>query len=306
MLRLSQHFRAAASAAGSRRCLYQVLGVMPNSTSDEIKGAFRNRAKEMHPDTASGREAAFGEMVDAYRVLRDPRRRTEYDRDRSQQQQRETQYGPSSGYSGRSASSGAPAADAQFNPAGLKAESAAVGVLFCSGALFLFLRKSDAGHDAHDPYPSRRPASRSTASGLQSNNPMSTVGQVPVPNSSEMEGFAKSAAQAAAEAQQELVRAYWNPFAGVWHRIPEGYEAPASMDLTAWHKKRSDPAEWSRLFAEGKLSEIIPRGGLRERYRPAWDTHEPILVQDPYTRKTIQVTTQLPARNTKTTCDVQF
>merc|ERR1719215_1050923 len=80
-------------------------------------------------------------------------------------------------------------------------------------------------------------------------------------------------AGAAAQIKDELVKAYWNPFANTWHRIPEGYEAPAAMDLTAWHKKRTDPVEWSRLFAEGKLSEIIPRGGLRVRFLPRWNTY---------------------------------
>ena len=70
------------------------------------------------------------------------------------------------------------------------------------------------------------------------------------------------------------------PRARVWHRIPDGFEAPASMDLTAWHRKRIEPAEWSRLFAEGKLAEIIPRGGLKVRLIPAWDTHEPVLLKE--------------------------
>lgn len=89
--------------------------------------------------------------------------------------------------------------------------------------------------------------------------------------------------------------AYYNPFltplgplasplkgscVRVWHRIPDGFEPPASMDLTAWHRKRIEPAEWSRLFAEGKLAEIIPRGGLKVRLIPAWDTHEPVLLKD--------------------------
>merc|ERR1712137_1419402 len=57
----------------------------------------------------------------------------------------------------------------------------------------------------------------------------------------------------------QLVRAYFDPFFEKWYKIPDGYEAPAGMDLTAWHNKRTDPVEWQRLHAEGRLSQIIPR-----------------------------------------------
>ncbi|CAE6912646.1 CACNA1G [Symbiodinium sp. CCMP2592] len=78
----------------------------------------------------------------------------------------------------------------------------------------------------------------------------------------------------------KMVWAYYNPFSAVWHRLPDGFEPPASMDLTAWHKKHIESKEWNRLFAEGKLAEIIPRGGLKVRYVPMWDTHEPVLVKE--------------------------
>ena len=33
-----------------RKCLYDVLGVTPTSSEDEIKTAFRQQAKQWHPD----------------------------------------------------------------------------------------------------------------------------------------------------------------------------------------------------------------------------------------------------------------
>jgi DnaJ-class molecular chaperone len=33
-----------------RKCLYDVLGVSPTSSEDEIKTAFRQQAKQWHPD----------------------------------------------------------------------------------------------------------------------------------------------------------------------------------------------------------------------------------------------------------------
>merc|ERR1712232_1239444 len=108
---------------------------------------------------------------------------------------------------------------------------------------------------------------------------VNSVGGIQLPNATR----AGNSSPDAAAVVDELVRAFYNPFAQKWQRIPEGYEAPAAMDLTAWHKKRSDPVEWQRLLAEGKLADIIPRGGLKVRHLPAWDTHEPMLVKDPHT-----------------------
>ncbi|MGI8575128.1 MAG: molecular chaperone DnaJ [Egibacteraceae bacterium] len=59
--------------------LYTVLGVSKDAGQDEIKRAYRKRARELHPDTG-GDEAAFKELTTAYEVLRNPEARANYDR----------------------------------------------------------------------------------------------------------------------------------------------------------------------------------------------------------------------------------
>jgi molecular chaperone DnaJ len=62
---------------------YALLGVHPDASDEEIKRAYRRRARELHPDSTGGdpqAEAAFKEVSRAYEVLRDPERRARYDR----------------------------------------------------------------------------------------------------------------------------------------------------------------------------------------------------------------------------------
>ena len=58
---------------------YETLGVDETATADEIKAAYREKAKHLHPDTKNGNAAAFGEVSLAYGVLIDPDKRKRVD-----------------------------------------------------------------------------------------------------------------------------------------------------------------------------------------------------------------------------------
>ena len=67
----------------SKRDYYEVLGVGQNASAEEIKKAFRKLALQHHPDKNPGDKAAeerFREASEAYQVLSDPNRRSQYDR----------------------------------------------------------------------------------------------------------------------------------------------------------------------------------------------------------------------------------
>ncbi len=58
---------------------YQRLGVDKKATPDEIKKAFRKLAHKYHPDKGTGDEAKFKEINEAYQVLSDDKKRSQYD-----------------------------------------------------------------------------------------------------------------------------------------------------------------------------------------------------------------------------------
>ncbi len=66
----------------SKRDYYEVLGVQKNASDGEIKKAFRNLAKDNHPDKNPNDQAAetrFKEINEAYETLKDPQSRSAYD-----------------------------------------------------------------------------------------------------------------------------------------------------------------------------------------------------------------------------------
>lgn len=61
------------------RDLYEILGVARKATAEQIKAAYRDKAKAAHPD-GGGSAGAFAELKHAYEVLGSPEKRASYDR----------------------------------------------------------------------------------------------------------------------------------------------------------------------------------------------------------------------------------
>jgi len=63
--------------------LYEILGVRPNATQDEIRKAFRRKSSHYHPDRNKSSDAneKMAEINRAYEILSDPEKRDRYDKE---------------------------------------------------------------------------------------------------------------------------------------------------------------------------------------------------------------------------------
>ena len=61
---------------------YEILGISKGASSSEIKKAYRKKAIEFHPDKNPGdkkAEANFKKAAQAYEILSDPQKKSQYD-----------------------------------------------------------------------------------------------------------------------------------------------------------------------------------------------------------------------------------
>jgi molecular chaperone DnaJ len=58
---------------------YETLGINKEASQDEIKKAYRDLSKKHHPDKKDGDEDKFKEISQAYEILKDPKKKSQFD-----------------------------------------------------------------------------------------------------------------------------------------------------------------------------------------------------------------------------------
>jgi molecular chaperone DnaJ len=86
-------------AAPANKDFYEILGVSKDASTDDIKKAFRTKARTMHPDVSKEPDAEerFKEVTEAYETLSDPDKRARYDAVRAGGFSTSSPYGGSGG-----------------------------------------------------------------------------------------------------------------------------------------------------------------------------------------------------------------
>lgn len=63
----------------AKKDLYKILGVKKSASADEVRKAYRKKAKECHPDMKNGNPERFALVKKSYDILSDEERRRKYD-----------------------------------------------------------------------------------------------------------------------------------------------------------------------------------------------------------------------------------
>ena len=79
ILKLCSRFSKSEVPIDSAKNYYQILDIAKTAELPEIKRSFYEKAKQFHPDSASGNEEKFKLITEAYNVLSNDEYRRKYD-----------------------------------------------------------------------------------------------------------------------------------------------------------------------------------------------------------------------------------